>query len=637
MTDETASPTRLETGIPGLDRVLKGGLFRRSVYTVEGPTGAGKTVLGNQICHYHAGLGAQAVYLTLLSESHARMIAQLRNFGFFRAELVAKNVHYVSGLKVLEAEGLPGLLRVVREIVTTYKLTVLVMDGLLAVEQLAPTPHEYRKFLHELQALTAMTASTILLLVSKEASEDLVENTIVDGVFALTDEVHLLRPLRHLVVKKFRGAGPVRGRHTLNIGPEGISIWPRVEAQLLRLPEDARLQAGSARVAFGVRELDDMLCGGLPGCSTTMLYGPTGCGKTLLCMQFLAAGVPLGERGLFFGFYERPHELLHKSQRLGLGLDTAQGRELVQLSWHAFGEASIDVVVERLLELIREHHPTRLCIDGIQGFQQAVDFPERLRAVLSALVDALENEHVTTLYTAESIELLDPAERAPMPGISAVTHNMIVLRHVEAEQGLKKLVRVLKLRDSGFDPGLRELRITDTGLSVVSAAPVALVAPHAPEQPGAGVRAATARQPSRAASARALNPPATDTTPRPYILILDDEFGLAELLAELLEEKGYETEIAINGELGLALMRDRRPDLALIDLMMPVLSGAELLRQMKADPQLSSISVVVMTALPEAVGEAPPGTYDAVLQKPFTPERLFEVVRAGVRGPSGAT
>ena len=118
---------------------------------------------------------------------------------------------------------------------------------------------------------------------------------------------------------------------------------------------------------------------------------------------------------------------------------------------------------------------------------------------------------------------------------------------------------------------------------------------------------------------------------RPYIVIVDDEFGLAELIAEVLGERDYATAIAINGELGLALVRERRPDLVLLDLMMPVLNGTEMLRLMKADRALSDVPVVIMTALPGAVpADELPG-HQAVLQKPFTPERLFEVVRTTLR------
>ena len=68
-----APPPRLTTGIPELDVVLHGGLMRGGSYVVAGTPGAGKTILGNQLCFHHVAGGGQALYVTALSESHGRM------------------------------------------------------------------------------------------------------------------------------------------------------------------------------------------------------------------------------------------------------------------------------------------------------------------------------------------------------------------------------------------------------------------------------------------------------------------------------------------------------------------------------------------------------------------------------------
>jgi circadian clock protein KaiC len=614
VTDDTGSLPRLGTGVAGLDRVLGGGLFPSSVYLIEGPPGAGKTILGNQMCHHHAQNGAQVVYLTLLAESHSRMIGHLRGLSFFRSDLVGKLVHYVSGYKVLEGEGLPGLLRVIRDTVRPKKATLLVLDGLVSAVHAGGSDQEFKKFIHELQALATLNGCTVVMLVCGENSAGpRAQDTIVDGIIELTDEVSMLRPLRHLQVKKLRGSASVRGKHTLEIDQHGISVLPRIEAQLLRLPESARLPPGSARVPFGVPALDEMLLGGLPACSTSMLLGPTGSGKTLLSLQFLAAGVARGERVLFFGFYERPYTLLEKSRRVGLELGGPSGEKLVRFAWEPFGEASLDMLGQRLLDLVREHRPKRLVIDGMQGFQQAVDVPERLRAVLSAIVDDLEAQHITSLYTVESPELIDPLTQPPIHGVSAVMHNMLVLRHLVVDDTLVKRFGVIKLRDSGFDPAMREFRITDDGIEF--------------DQPRGGLT----RIPGAPRSQRFPRVPEPDASaPQPYILIVDDEFGLAELIAEVLAERGYTTAVAINGELGLFLLRERRPDLVLVDLMMPVMNGSEMLRAMQAEPELADVPVVIMTALPEGMPDEMAGKYSDLLQKPFTPERLFDVVHAAL-------
>ena len=111
------------------------------------------------------------------------------------------------------------------------------------------------------------------------------------------------------------------------------------------------------------------------------------------------------------------------------------------------------------------------------------------------------------------------------------------------------------------------------------------------------------------------------------VLIVDDEFGLAELLREMLRDDGYEVTLAINGRLALELLRERRVDLVITDLMMPVMDGAELAAAIRGDSAFQGIPVLLMTSLPSRMPEAD-GLYDGVLRKPFTPELLLAAMNA---------
>jgi len=107
------------------------------------------------------------------------------------------------------------------------------------------------------------------------------------------------------------------------------------------------------------------------------------------------------------------------------------------------------------------------------------------------------------------------------------------------------------------------------------------------------------------------------------VLVVEDEFGIAELLDAVLTEEGYQVATAMNGRDGLELLARERPELILSDYMMPVMDGATLLARIKAEPALQAIPVVMMSSMPEAaVAERCVG-YAAFLRKPF---KLFEVV-----------
>ncbi len=79
------------------------------------------------------------------------------------------------------------------------------------------------------------------------------------------------------------------------------------------------------------------------------------------------------------------------------------------------------------------------------------------------------------------------------------------------------------------------------------------------------------------------------------ILIIEDDSVLAEIYQKKLELEGYEVTIAQDGEVGIEKMKTVYPDLVLLDIMMPKLTGVDVLRICKADPRTSSIPVVVLS------------------------------------------
>ncbi|HEX3764622.1 MAG TPA: response regulator [Kofleriaceae bacterium] len=111
------------------------------------------------------------------------------------------------------------------------------------------------------------------------------------------------------------------------------------------------------------------------------------------------------------------------------------------------------------------------------------------------------------------------------------------------------------------------------------------------------------------------------------ILIVDDEFGLADITADLLRDAGYEVQLAINGKLGLDSLAAQCADLVVTDLMMPVMDGPEMIRRMRADPRFAAIPIVLMTALPEAIPRGDGARHDAVLLKPFSLAEVLAVIR----------
>ncbi|MDB4957124.1 MAG: mtrA 2 [Myxococcales bacterium] len=110
---------------------------------------------------------------------------------------------------------------------------------------------------------------------------------------------------------------------------------------------------------------------------------------------------------------------------------------------------------------------------------------------------------------------------------------------------------------------------------------------------------------------------------RLFILVIDDEYDLAELIAELLGERGHHVTVAINGVSGMSLLMNGHFDLVISDFMMPVMDGVELVKRMRQDARLESIPVIMMSAHADAAATQLDGLLQGLLQKPFMPRRLF--------------
>ena len=460
---------RRPTGVPGLDRILDGGLLVAGVYLVQGPPGAGKTILANQVCFHHAATGGHAVYVTLLAESHSRMFAHLRRMAFFDEAAIPERVYYIGGYSTLESGGLEALVTLIRGAIQKHKATLLVVDGLISAQESSPTDSAFKRFLHEIQTLADLTSCTVLLLTNSQRTSGFCpEHTMVDGVLHLTDELSELRPLRHIRILKLRGSDPVRGLHSVRISDLGFEVRPRIETRGALEGERKEQTASAAKLPFGLVELDEMLRGGVRPGSITMLLGSSGSGKTLLGMQFLSEGVKRRERVVYFGFYERPEAILAKCERVGIGgLKQGVAEGLATIVWHRPVEGVIDELGESLIQTIRSVRPSRLFIDGMEGFERAADFPERMSDVYRAIAQELEQQGITTLYSTETRELFATTIEVPINGLSAATQNIILMRHIEHRATMLRVMAILKVRDDDYDARMREIQITNHGIRLL--------------------------------------------------------------------------------------------------------------------------------------------------------------------------
>lgn len=457
-----ACPTRLRTGIRGLDEILGGGLFEAGVYIVMGSPGAGKTTLGNQIAFHHAKNGGRVVYTTLLSETHGRLLAFLRNMSFFEASAVGAAISYVNGYSPVEKEGLTGLMRLLRGVVRERGASLLVVDGVVTAA-VSDSDIAYKKFIQELQSWVELIGCTVLLLTSRSREEEIrPEQTMVDGIIELGVRTHGPRRAREMFVSKFRGSAFLEGAHGYEITGDGLAIHPRLESAS---SSAAPVETEPARVGTGIARLDGMLAKGLRRNSTTLLVGPSGSGKTIMGLHFLRGGLEAGEKVSSFGFHEDPREMIETGERLGFGFEAAAKSGSFSACWQSPGERRLDALADELFSALRASGARRLLIDGLEGFRSPGE-EERLEGFLSVLTHALGRMGVTTVATVQASTLEARELDFPLWGISAFAHNILLLRQEERAASLIRTLSVIKMRDGGQKSGPVPFEITDRGVRI---------------------------------------------------------------------------------------------------------------------------------------------------------------------------
>jgi two-component system phosphate regulon response regulator PhoB len=125
-----------------------------------------------------------------------------------------------------------------------------------------------------------------------------------------------------------------------------------------------------------------------------------------------------------------------------------------------------------------------------------------------------------------------------------------------------------------------------------------------------------------------------------HILLIEDEAALVELVRYNLEKEGFRVSAANDGEEGLALLNESKPDLLVLDWMLPHVSGIEICRQIRRKTELRDLPVIMLTARGEEADRIrglEVGADDYVI-KPFSPSELVARIRAVLRRarPSGA-
>lgn len=451
---------RLSTGSPELDEILGGGLPARSVNVIAGDPGTGKTVFALQMLFHLARQGKKCLYFTTLSEPAIKVIRYLQAFPFFDEVLIDDRVVFADLGSTLRQSAETALAEVAAR-VERDQPDVVAIDSFKALHDLLSEARRGRVLIYDLAVQMAGWGATTLLIGEYAPHEAAThaEFAIADGIIRFINEPMELTSVRMIEVLKLRGTNYLTGRHFFEIGPDGLSFYPRIRPPQLTVGA----QTPTDRVPTGVEGLDELLGGGLPRASATLVEGGTGTGKTLLGLTFLMEGARRGEPGLLLTLEETPEQLRWVASGVGWDLATLEAQGLLSLIYTSPVELSPD----RFLYEARRHVETlgvrRVVLDSLTALFVGVPSERRYKELVYSLTKHLRRLGVTLLTTMEVAELLGAAQITGR-GISSITDNAILLRYVEMGGHLERAICVIKARGVKHQMELRRLVIDSDGV-----------------------------------------------------------------------------------------------------------------------------------------------------------------------------
>jgi circadian clock protein KaiC len=460
---------RVMTGVPGLDTVLGGGLLEYSFNLIVGAPGTGKTTLAHQIMFANATPQRPALYFTVLGEPVLKVLRYQQQFQFFDAKKMDGAIRFINLSQVVLDNDLNTVLdHIVKEVEAVNPGIVMVDSFRTVVRKAASSPAaevELQAFIQHLALkLTSWEATTFLI--GEYTEGEMRDNpvfTVADGLLWLSQNVERNSIVRKMQVMKLRGQASVPGLHTFRITDAGLQVFPRTFGLAEMTP---KVRSGR-RLSTGVAELDKMLQGGIPEGDSVLVAGPSGTGKSVLAVQFIAEGIAQGEPGIITVFEERPEEYASRAADFGLDLTTPQSTGMLEILYLRPLDLSVDETLYELLESVKRMGAKRVVIDSLAGFEMALApaFRQDFRESLYRMIGALTGIGVTILSTVELSESFTDLLFSPH-AISFLTDDIIRFRYVEIEGQLRKIMMIIKMRGGNHSKDIREYEIGASGLVI---------------------------------------------------------------------------------------------------------------------------------------------------------------------------
>ena len=460
---ETNPEVIAKTGIGGLDDILNGGLSRGRLYLVEGVPGSGKTTLAMHFLMEGARVGEPVLYITLsetadelrsVADSHGWDISGITIRELLPNENMLETDQQYTMYHPSEVE-LASTTKLILDDVERLKPSRIVFDSLSELRLVAGNPLRYRRQILALKQYFSGRQCTVLLLDDMTAVDhDLHVQSIAHGVIQLqhmSPEYGAER--RRLRVVKYRASQYRGGFHDYLIRHGGLVVFPRLIAAEHRGP------ASCAKMPSNIRELDDLLGGGVEEGTSTLIVGGAGTGKSTIAAQFCAAAAQRGQKSIMFMFDESPNTLFTRCSGLNIDLKGCVRAGLMTLVQVDPAELSPGELASRVRDAVEKDDTKMVVIDSLNGYLNAMPEERFLTIQLHELLMYLSQRGVASLLISAHHGIIGSQMHTPVDA-SYLADAVILLRFFESRGEVRQAISVVKKRG-----GMHERTIREFGMS----------------------------------------------------------------------------------------------------------------------------------------------------------------------------
>lgn len=213
------------------------------------------------------------------------------------------------------------------------------------------------------------------------------------------------------------------------------------------------------RVPTGIAGLDELIEGGFPKGSVTLVTGGPGTGKTTICSQFLWKGLQEGEKCLYISTEEMVEEI--KSDAEVYGFDFDQFDERFDMEYIV----PSDSVPQNIQEMVIEGDYDRIVLDSLSVFGIYWDDLTEVRRRTNDLLKQFREDDATVVATAELTE--DGSGKLSRYGIAEfITDGVLELNAKAMGSGLQRTLTLSKMRKTDIEGGIHDLKMSDNGMKV---------------------------------------------------------------------------------------------------------------------------------------------------------------------------